>query len=370
MHRSAPFFVLIGLVAVLAVACRTDVVSPSPSVAVASPPPSSGTPTPTPTPSEPLIGLATWTPLAPTGPGPSAREGHTWTADPSSGLAYLFGGQDDQGVLGDLWAYDLGADAWTKLSPAGPGPAARSGHAAVWVDGVGLVVFAGQSKSGAPLADLWAYDPDAGLWHQLAPSGDAPAARTGSCAAVGPDGRIWISHGSTGDGTASADTWAYDPSADAWSDETPSGSGPVARFGHRCWWTADGRFVLYAGEATGGVALDELWALGKPGTPDAAWTRIEGHPPIPRSQPAFDGSADPIVVVGGLGTEGAYLADVVTLDATTLAATTVGQSAEGPGGRSGAALVDDPAAERHLMFGGRDASGVLDQLWQLDLATG
>ena len=371
MYRPAPLAVLVGLVAVLAAACGSNLVSPSPPVPIDSPPPPpSGSPVVTPISSEPSSEAAMWTRLSPSGPGPSAREGHTWTADPSSGLTYLFGGRGDQGALDDLWAYDLGADAWSRLRPAGPVPPARFGHTAVWVDGVGLVIFAGQAGSGSPMADLWAYDPDADRWHELPSSGDGPAARTGSCAAVGPDGRIWISHGATGDGTGVEDTWAYDLNVEGWSDETPTGRGPVARSGHRCWWTADGRLVAYAGETPGGVALDELWTLAAPGGPGSAWARAEGDPTIPRSLAAFDASRDPIVVVGGLGTGGALLADIVMFDATTLAPSFVKQAGEAPGGRAGAALVDDPAAERRLLFGGQDGSGLLDELWQLDVSAG
>lgn len=367
MHRPAPLAVLVAIVAILAVACGPDVVSPSPSIPAGSPLPSRESPSVSPVPSELPSGAALWTRLSPSGPGPSARDGHTWTDDPSSGLAYVFGGRDDQGALDDLWAYDLTADAWHKLSPVGPTPGARFGHAAAWVNGVGLVVFAGQAGPTSLLADTWAYDPDTDRWRQLGSPAAGPPARTGSCAAVGPDGRIWISHGASGGGTDLTDTWAFDPAADRWSDETPAGPRPEARSGHRCWWTTDGRFVAYAGETTGGAALDDLWTLAAPGGPSAAWTRTAGQPTIPRSLPAVDGPGDPLVVFGGVGTGGVYLADIITFDATTLAALLVEQAGDAPGARAGAAMVDDPAAERRLLFGGRDGSGTLDEVWQLDL---
>ena len=46
-------------------------------------------------------------------------------------------------VFSDVWTFDLESDAWEQLDASGP--AARFGHEAVWVDGIGLVVFAGQS---------------------------------------------------------------------------------------------------------------------------------------------------------------------------------------------------------------------------------
>src|SRR5688500_15834882 len=47
--------------------------------------------------------------------GPAAREDHTWTVDGAGTTAYLFGGRDGPTVHGDLWAYDLATDAWSRL---------------------------------------------------------------------------------------------------------------------------------------------------------------------------------------------------------------------------------------------------------------
>ena len=181
--------------------------------------------------------------------------------------ALLFGGRDGTTVFGDLWSYDLGSDAWTELSP-GAGPEARFGHEAVWVDGVGLVVFAGQSGA-TFFNDLWAYDPAAATWTELPGSGDVPVSRYGTCGAVGPDGRLWISHGFTSDGVRFSDTRAYDFDAGAWADETPDGPRPVERCLHGCWWTDDGALALYAGQTTGTLALDDYWTLA-----DGEWSEV------------------------------------------------------------------------------------------------
>ncbi|MEA2025225.1 MAG: kelch repeat-containing protein, partial [Chloroflexota bacterium] len=92
--------------------------------------------------------------------GPAAREDHTWTVDGDGRFAYLFGGRDGGTDFGDLWRYDLENDAWKKLSPRGKRPEPRFGHNAVWVDGHGVIVFAGQ-RGPDFFDDLWAYDPAA-----------------------------------------------------------------------------------------------------------------------------------------------------------------------------------------------------------------
>lgn len=219
------------LVALVVTALTACVASPSP---IASEEPSASptaraSASPSPAPTQAPVG---WRELTVSGSTPAPREDHTWTADAEGRYAYLFGGRDDTGPgsYGDLWAYDLSADTWQQLSG---GPPARFGHNAAWVPGIGLVIFAGQDQ--AFFNDLWAYDPVADSWQQLPDTGDRPVARYGSCAAVGPDGRLWISHGFTSEGARFADTRAYDFAISAWSDETPIGAAPIERCLHACW---------------------------------------------------------------------------------------------------------------------------------------
>jgi hypothetical protein len=315
-----------------------------------------------PTPAPP----AAWRRLRPES-RPSAREDHTWTVDPEERVAYLFGGRDGSKVRGDLWVFDLAADGWRRLRPEGDGPKARFGHEAVWVDGLGLVVWAGQSGPTTFFDDLWAYDPAANAWARLENRGARPLARYGSCAALGPDGRLWISHGFTEDGTRFADTRAYDFAAGRWTDETPRGAAPVNRCLHGCWWTDDGRLALYAGQTTGVQALGDLWTLGDPGRDDGAWARVEGDLPKDRNLYAFARHGESIVVFGGRGLGKAYHRDVFTIHATTAAIGRVRPEGTAPAGRSGATLIDDPAGGRVVLFGGRTAKGGLADTWELSL---
>ena len=231
---------VVGAVLILAIsACGGTTQSPVTATSASTPMPSvtaSAAPSETPAaaslppslaPSDPPVETA-WRKLEP-GDGPEAREDHTWTLDPSSRTGYLFGGRDGSTVYDDIWAFDLASDTWREVDPDGRGPAARFGHEAVWVDGVGLVVWAGQAGPTAFFDDLWAYDPAANDWARLPNDGARPVARYGSCSAVGADGRLWISHGFTEDGVRFSDTRAYDFDAGRWSDETPDGAQPVVR---------------------------------------------------------------------------------------------------------------------------------------------
>jgi hypothetical protein len=291
------------------------------------------------------------------GAGPSAREDHTWTLAGDGRTAFLFGGRSGGTVFGDLWAYDLERDRWQQV-PASGSPPARFGHEAVWVAGVGLVVFAGQSGA-TFFDDLWAYDPAAGAWERLPAGGEVPLARYGTCAALGPDGRLWMSHGFTSDGTRFSDTRAYDFESGTWTDETPDGPRPVERCLHGCWWTDDGSaLALYGGQTTGVTALGDRWALT-----DGAWAEGSGTAPPERNLYARTRLDGATLVYGGQALDGSFLNDLWVLtdgvpDATAL-------HVSGGPARAGAELIHDESGGRVLLFGGRDADGAHADLWQL-----
>ncbi len=288
--------------------------------------------------------------------GPGAREDHTWTADPEGRIAYLFGGRDGTTVFGDLWAYDLEADGWTELAQAAA-PEPRFGHEAVWVDDIGLVIFSGQAGP-TFFNDLWAFDPAAGSWTELSATGEIPVSRYGSCASIGPDDRLWISHGFTSDGTRFNDTRAYDFASGAWTDETPDGGLPVNRCLHGCWWTDDGTLTLYGGQTTGVTALGDRWTLD-----DGQWTRVEGTVPPDRNLYARTRLDGATLIFGGQGLDGGFLDDAWLLSDGAVDAVAI--DVTGPAGRAGAELVADAARNRVLLFGGRDADGGLADTWEL-----
>ena len=315
---------------------------------------SAATPSDAPGPSATPEPLA-WAPIDAS--GPAAREDHTWTVSADGRTALLFGGRDGTTVFGDLWSYDLVSDAWTELSPAA-GPDARFGHEAVWMDDFGLVVFAGQAGPSF-FNDLWAYDPAADAWTELPGSGDVPVSRYGTCGAIGPDGRLWISHGFTSDGVRFSDTRAYDFEAGAWADETPEGPRPVERCLHGCWWTDDGALALYAGQTTGTLALSDFWTLA-----DGAWSQVTGGLPSARNLYALARIDGATLVFGGQALDMSYLDDLWLLP-DAAGAVELEPPGEGPSARAGAAVVADPGSGRILLFGGRDADGGLGDLWSL-----
>jgi len=358
----------LGLVAVLLAACaagpaatgstqaspvteRSEPAASAPASDSPAPPSQQPTAAATPTP-EPLA----WTRLEVD--GPAAREDHTWTLDSAGEVAYLFGGRDGGTIFDDTWAFDLGDETWTQLAPTAA-PPARFGHEAVWVDEVGVVIFAGQAGPSF-FNDLWAYDPVANTWAELPAEGALPIPRYGSCAGIGSDGRLWISHGFTQDQTRFSDTRAYDFAAGAWTDETPDGTRPVERCLHGCWWTDDGELALYAGQTTGVTALDDRWVLR-----DGGWEQIEGRLPPARNLYARARHDGGTIVFGGQAVDGSFSNDLWVLDDDAADAEPLEPGGDTPPGRAGAELIVDGADRRAILFGGRMADGALGDTWML-----
>ncbi len=292
------------------------------------------------------------------GSAPAAREDQTWTVDEAGRFAYLFGGRDGATVFGDLWRYDLKNDGWTELQPKGSTPDARFGHAAAWIPNVGLAIFAGQAGQGF-FNDVWVFDPGPGTWRRFPSAGATPEPRYGSCGAVGPDGRLWISHGFTDRGRFS-DTRAYDFTAKIWADVSRDDPVPVIRCLHDCLWTADGRLLLYGGQTNGVAALGDLWQR----TATGDWAK-QNDPPLPARQLyAVAVTAGRAWIFGGGNIDRKALGDLWTLDLATLAWHEESLAA-GPPARLSATLIADPSRGRLLLFGGRTDAGALADLWQL-----
>jgi hypothetical protein len=306
----------------------------------------------------------TWARLELDGSAPAAREDHTWTVGEDGRTAYLFGGRDGGTVFDDLWAFDTATERWARVTVGGDAPAPRFGHEAAWAPGFGLVIWAGQS---GPTFhdDLWLFDPGISAWRVLPAGGQVPVARYGSCSGIGPDRRLWISHGFTEDGTRFADTRGYDFETSTWSDQAPAGDGPFERCLHACWWTSDGRLALYGGQTTGVPALGDLWFLtpGALGAPMNEWREAGDQDAAARQLAAVARRGSQTVVFGGRGLDGDPLADTWLLPDgdDRLIRTPTGDA---PRARSGGAMVYDAASDRILLFGGI-RSAALDDLWAL-----
>jgi len=212
----------------------------------------------------------TWVELHPAGPVPSARAGHTMGYDPVTKRVILFGGSPDvsgiDGSLDSTWAYDVSKNGWTELKPSGPSPAQRNGHATAYDSARGLMILFGGSHAPRDFHDLWAYDPSANTWTQLRPSGPVPDGRNGASFDYDPliDRLVLFGGfrgGSAGVEGAAGDTWEYDFGKNTWIEIKPTGQAPAARqFGSLVFCPTVERAILFGGQGLRAL-LNDTWAF-------------------------------------------------------------------------------------------------------------
>lgn len=115
----------------------------------------------------------TWEAMEPA-EAPSPRNYSAMVYDPTSNRSILFGGIEEirsahriqEAALGDTWAYDSAANAWTELSPA-TFPSERGWHAMVYSSASDrFVLFSGCVARNRCNPETWFYDLSANTWTQ------------------------------------------------------------------------------------------------------------------------------------------------------------------------------------------------------------
>ena len=102
------------------------------------------------------LALETWTELTPV-----IRPPGRWFAahiyDAANNRATVFGGNTGSEVKNEVWVFVFASNAWLQLAPTGTGPSAREGAAAVY-DGANdrMVVFGG--RNGADFDEVWSLE--------------------------------------------------------------------------------------------------------------------------------------------------------------------------------------------------------------------
>ncbi|PGH05173.1 hypothetical protein GX51_03072 [Blastomyces parvus] len=119
---------------------------------------------------------------------PLPRSGHAWCRGGNTGGIYLFGGEfssPKQGTFyhyNDFWHLDPSTREWSRIEAKGKGPPARSGHRMTYFKNY-ILLFGGfqdTSQQTKYLQDLWIYDCQKYMWHNviLPPASQKPDARS------------------------------------------------------------------------------------------------------------------------------------------------------------------------------------------------
>ena len=78
--------------------------------------------------------------------------------DPERNWYVMFGGQGREGLLNDIWLFDLDKDVWAEVKPIGSSPVPRLDHQAVYdPDTRSFFIYGGDGwrKDGKKLHDVW-----------------------------------------------------------------------------------------------------------------------------------------------------------------------------------------------------------------------
>ena len=255
-----------------------------------------------------------WTPIQAGGPGPQPRISHSMIYDPVRNRLVVFGGDvfrwtspfgGGQFQVDELWSLNLGPNpAWTQIIPSGNSPSRRRNHSAVY-DPAGdrMIIFGGDNDS-TVFNDVWALSlDDPTHWSRLTPAGQAPVARTDHTATYDPVDRcMLVFGGQTGVDwpPGLGDTWSLSLEGDpAWTRLDLAGTSPPPRLRHTAIYDPVQHRVVVAGgqDAYGrndvwALELDRapLWhALEPSGGPTPSWIDHLAH---------FDPDRDEMALIG------------------------------------------------------------------------
>jgi hypothetical protein len=137
--------------------------------------------------------------------------------------------------------------------------------------------------------------------------------------------------------------------------------------GHACWLASDGAAMVLGGETGGrggadGATFDDLWRVDLGAGATGGWSEVTVDGVVPRSRAAAASHADRGVVVGGVDADGNLLDSIWAIGSDGLEQ--LRSDDLDPARRARSALIDDPAAERMLLFGGLTSDGVSNEVWQ------
>jgi hypothetical protein len=265
-----------------------------------------------------------WSKVFTSGTLPTPRFGHSAVYNPNSDSMIVFGGGTGfpGPCVNQLWVLQHpdavgGKPTWAELSPAGTPPPVREGHVAVLNATTNtMVIFGGTDCNGDYYDDVWILtnaDGSTGTptWTQAAPAGTSPTARSQPSAIYDSVNNVMTLYGGIGSSkTADGDVWTLTNATGlsgtpTWTKVSPTGTAPVARYGHSAIYdSANNRMTIYGGATGQNSVKNDSWILTNAnnigGTP--AWTQLTPTDTAPyrKSHTAiYDPVSDEMIIFGG-----------------------------------------------------------------------
>ncbi|CAM9178585.1 unnamed protein product, partial [Choristocarpus tenellus] len=270
-----------------------------------------------------------WVELTPLSnkPAPVGRCGHVAVPSHDGSNLIVIGGYHEEGLLGDVWSFDLETCTWSTINIpgqapplraffrgcAGPPPGKKSGES-YNKEGIFAYVFGGCDEDEFS-NDLWCLDLEDRVWSITHQGGNDPAVPVprgnhGMCAM---NSNLVVHGGEIAAGDLLGDFWTFDTSSLTWSKRllNPTGPGPCPRSSHCLTFVAsstsmgEGTLAIFGGMGNLGgnmesdpVPLNDLWVCTNAtrsgtgvGLGERSWNwslvLLEGIGPSPRSLAAL-----------------------------------------------------------------------------------
>lgn len=235
-------------------------------------------------------------------PGPNGLWGTVLAFDPVDRRFILHGGNRAPmgSVQNETWSFSIERAAWTKLTTTGETMPFRYCHCTTYLPAQRQVLVAGGRNTNTTVDSAYTLDLQTLEWSRV--MGPVPTGGIGCTAHWVPATGRALVFGGDGAGGVNNRTWAYDPTARAFTQLTPATSPPARRDGMSAFEPVTGRVLLFGGAvALMRTYLDDLatfdgttWTLVPPAGPRPSARRYgaSGFDPVHRRWVLFGGTND------------------------------------------------------------------------------
>lgn len=304
-----------------------------------------------------------WTAVSTSGP---TRYGHAMTFDSVHGRVIAFGGYPTTGSNGDNGTYTWNGSTWSTPTITTK-PPARAYTSMTFDDFHGKAVLYGGFYGSSEYGDTWTWDGVSTAWSPVTCSGNCPQARDQAGLAYDSDRHVVLMFGGqTATGAGLGDTWQLDVGTGAWSPVSPSNSPPAA-VAQMAYDAQRKVFVAFIDRGLPGI-----WEYN---AATNTWSDHSSASPSPgkrsHSRIAYDASLKRTVLFGGCvypdcvgSTNDNYVNDRWEWDGTCWRNTT--NSAKSPGVLQLFGLTYDSVRQKTVIFGGDNwpSGPVSSTTWQ------
>ncbi|MCP4580669.1 MAG: T9SS type A sorting domain-containing protein [candidate division Zixibacteria bacterium] len=247
-----------------------------------------------------------WTFCDAGGPLPRTRSGHSAIHDLAGNRMIIFGGMSDvYGYeLGDMWALDDSAFAWTELETTNDGPNGLRDHAAIYNPNDNtMVLFAGVYNSGQITNDVWILHLENLTWELVIQDSEVwPIPRFNVYGIHCEQANEMIIFAGRDLGDRLNDMWAFDLGTHNWRQIPYSNPWPSNREGPPMVLTGPNTFAIFGGYDPQFSHYNDIWTFD---LNSGQWTEYFPSYPMPggrrRSSITYDKANDRILIYGGTG---------------------------------------------------------------------